>query len=393
MALSKAEKLVAIGLDSQTATRLADAGWTVAKLKRAKTPELDALGISQEVRKSLTRPPIPSDILFKVLNDSKRICCICHDPNQPIIVHHIEEWHTSRDHAKENLAVICPNDHVRVHTTSLLSQNLTPDIVRKHKADWEERVRISNAKAIIGLTRVEGANWDYVNLTRVFRHANQLNINLRAMPNFNRLLAKNLITPAGDVHPSIYSPAAPRLSMYQCGLEEGRMLYEYTSGTLEALAEKLGLVDISRASSYSELRALAEDGTLVFIQAPFYFRKDSNSDAGPGQLRTGYTKIGGVRIEFVFDGWESTSVSANSQRLSGRKVESVLGLVSGSNQTSNPPTLQISCLGIGSSFEQIHVRPTPAIGRPLYYAEEENYDEEETLASEDDQSDPQETEH
>src|SRR5579864_3301312 len=106
MPLSKAEKLLAIGLDLQTASQLAAGRWTVSKLKRAKTSELDALGISAEVRKALTRPPIPPEVLFKVLQKSKRTCCVCHDPRLPIIVHHIEEWHTSRDHAETNLAVL-----------------------------------------------------------------------------------------------------------------------------------------------------------------------------------------------------------------------------------------------------------------------------------------------
>ena len=264
------------------------------------------------------------------------------------------------------------------HTQLVRSvENLTPEMIRQHKTQWEEQVRISDAKAIVGLSHVDGANWDYVNLTRVFRLAKQLEIDVRTMPYFEELRLQNRVTPTGDVHPSVYSPAHPRPSMYLSGLSEGRMLYEYTSGTLGALVQKLGVVDISQAASFSELRALAEDGGLVFVQAPFYFRRESQLNVGAGQTRTGYTKIGGVKIQFVFDAWESTSMSAHSERLSGRKVESVLGLVSGADYTSAPPTLQISCLGIGSYFRQIHFRPQPAIRTNT------SMDDEEELALED----------
>jgi hypothetical protein len=379
MALSKADKLLSIGLDQQTAAQLAANGWTVSKLKRAKTSELDVLGISKEVRTALTRPPIAPDVLFKVLYKSKRTCCVCRDPHHPIIVHHIEEWHETRDHAETNLAVLCLNDHARAHTISKLSQNLTPEMIRRHKAEWEEQVRSSDANSILGLSRVDGANWDYVNITRVFRLANQLNIDLRTMPRFAELRSQDLLTASGDVHADVYSPSHPRPSMYLSGLWEGRMLYQYTSGTLEALIKRLGVVDVTEVTSRSELLELAEDGILIFVQAPFYFRRDSKLNSGAGQMRTAYTKISGVKVQFVFDAWESTSMSAHSDRLSGRKVESVLGLVNGSDYKSEPPILQISCLGMGSYFQRVHFRPFPAIAEDPYLDEEE----EDLLASED----------
>ena len=126
MALTKSEKLLAIGLDLQTASRLVEIGWTAAQLRRATTAELTALGVSVEDQKGLNRPPIPLAVLSKILHQSKRTCCVCRITSLPIIVHHIEEWHSTRDHAATNLAVLCLNHHGGAHTTSTLSQNLTP---------------------------------------------------------------------------------------------------------------------------------------------------------------------------------------------------------------------------------------------------------------------------
>src|SRR5579863_3170403 len=158
MALSRAEKLLAIGIDSQTASRLAESGWTTTKLRKATAAKLEELGVSEEVRQSLGRPAIPHDLLAKVLHNSKRTCCVCRNPDLPIIVHHLEEWHVSRDHSEHNLAVLCLNDHGKAHTTGTLSQNLTAKMILEHKSRWEERVRLSDAMAIVGLSRVDGAN-------------------------------------------------------------------------------------------------------------------------------------------------------------------------------------------------------------------------------------------
>jgi hypothetical protein len=375
MALSTAEKFLALGLDLQTASRLVANRWTASRLKRATAHELDTLGIGQDARERFKRPPIPSEVLFKVLHKSRRTCCVCRNSSLPIIVHHIEEWHSSHDHAENNLAVLCLIDHDGAHTTHKLSQNLTADMIRKHKAEWEEQVKTADAKIIVGLSTVEGANWDYVNLARVFRLAQHLNINPQMILGFHDLLSLQLITPQGDLHPTVYAPPDPPPCLYLCGLSEGRMLYAYTTEMLEAIVQRLGVVDISSARSYTDIRSLADDGSLVFVQAPFYFRKESKIAAGVGQTRAGYTKLGGVKIQFVFDAWESTSLSAHSDRLSGRKVESVLGLVSGSDYTTPSPTLQLSCLGMGSWFGQI--RPVPTF--QLRQEEEEGLAEEDGM--------------
>ena len=108
--------------------------------------------------------------------------------------------------------------------------------------------------------------------------------------------------------------------------------------------------------SLNDISALTEDGILVFVQAPFWFKNMSSAHAGPGRERFGYTRVGGVTIRFAFDAWESTSMTSCNSRLSGRRVANVVGIVSGRDFGSKLPSLQISCLGIGSFFERIHRR-------------------------------------
>jgi hypothetical protein len=355
MALSMTERLMALGLDSVTAQTLASE-WTPSKLRKASAPILERLGAGHELQEKIRRPPIPTGTLFALLHKAKRTCCVCRTPRMPIVVHHIVEWHLTHDHSEANLAVLCLNDHALAHTVSGMSQNLSSEMVRRHKAEWEKQVQVADGRTVNDLARASGANWDYVNLVRVFRLADDLGVNLRQMSGFDYLRAAGLITEQGSLSASALRDTG-RLSLYQCGLDEGRFLYRYTSQVLSAIIEECGAVDISAISDARDLGAVAPDGTIVFVQAPFYFRNENRSRrGGPGQIRTGYARLGHSEVRFTFDAWESTSVSASTMRLTGRRVESVVGIASGLSLITPRATLQLSCLGIGSWFERIHWR-------------------------------------
>ncbi len=131
-------KLISHGLNSPTAERLAILGETTKSLRSKSLPELQQLGISDVEAKLIfsKRPPIPSKILLKVLADSRWTCCICRNPHQGVIVHHIESWSTSRNHDFDNLALLCLQCHDLAHSKKTLSQNLTPNILRDLRDNW-----------------------------------------------------------------------------------------------------------------------------------------------------------------------------------------------------------------------------------------------------------------
>lgn len=129
--------LIARGFDSETAARLRCAGQTLAKLKLSSENALSALGLNAEQIAAIyggTRPAIPQEDLVKVLFANRWVCCVCRDPQRPIIVHHINEWSTSRDHSTPNLAVLCTIHHGEAHTNRQLEQNLTSSRISSLKA-------------------------------------------------------------------------------------------------------------------------------------------------------------------------------------------------------------------------------------------------------------------
>ncbi|MGG4603982.1 HNH endonuclease signature motif containing protein [Paenalcaligenes sp. Me131] len=70
-----------------------------------------------------------------MLYDNKWTCCICRSRTDSVIVHHIDPWVASRSHNANNLAVLCPNDHSKGD----LTQNLTPERLRKIKKLWRAK--------------------------------------------------------------------------------------------------------------------------------------------------------------------------------------------------------------------------------------------------------------
>jgi len=129
------------GFDSETANRLEKAGYTLSSLKTLDENELGCLKIRPELIDKILRekrPPIPPETLNKVLYESGMTCCMCRYENQGqgVIVHHIEEYSVSRNHAEDNLVVLCLNHHGDAHTKRELQQNLTPERLRDFKQRW-----------------------------------------------------------------------------------------------------------------------------------------------------------------------------------------------------------------------------------------------------------------
>jgi len=133
--------LIARGFDSETANHLKQAGYTLNSLKSLDENQLRSLKIREELIDIILRdkrPPIPPETLNKVLYESGMTCCMCRYKNQGqgVIVHHIEEYSVSRNHAEDNLVVLCPNHHGEAHTKRELQQNLTPERLRDFKQRW-----------------------------------------------------------------------------------------------------------------------------------------------------------------------------------------------------------------------------------------------------------------
>jgi len=124
------------------------------------------------------------------------MCCICRDPAKGIIIHHIIDWHISRNHNEDNLIVLCLDHHDLAHTKKDLSLNLTPERLSQLKTKWIDEVNFKDSQAILGLIG-DWSRCDYVNINRIFELFLNFNINPSSFKTFASVLHYSIIDRKG----------------------------------------------------------------------------------------------------------------------------------------------------------------------------------------------------
>jgi len=304
------------GMDHRLAQTLSKRGWTLAKLKQTEPAELSALGLSDGIaRKILSgrRPPIPFNELAAALIASRFTCCVCHDPQKSVVIHHIEDWAQSRDHTASNLAVLCLDHHDKAHKQGGHTRNLTHDLVHQAKHDWEAKVAKLDTRAILDASAIDSDVWWLFNHIRLFSLASDLMLDLSRVEGFAGARDRALIDNSG-----VPRARPPHTSwMYQGG--DGSPLYRYVTGVLRATLSHLTVYNISDDLDRSTLSSIVRPDQFLFLQGTFNFQTRGVAALGPGQTVVGVRHVNGVKVSFTADRWEAVSNSAWSNWLKGRR--------------------------------------------------------------------------
>ncbi len=148
----KIVKLMQYGLDSKLAQTLVNRGYGVSKLRDIKQAELAAILDDREqarnIKKAITRDPIPEDILQRLITECDWLCCFCWnvDKRLPVVVHHIKPYEKTQDNSYDNLVVLCPTDHALVHSKSDLTRSShPPQLIKQKKSEFIEAIRLAKA--------------------------------------------------------------------------------------------------------------------------------------------------------------------------------------------------------------------------------------------------------
>jgi hypothetical protein len=354
--------LLARGFDSETAKTLDANGHTCGSLKNMKFDDLRALNIAEaQIRMILneTRPPIPSETLIKVLQESRWTCCICRNRTQGVIVHHIDEYSNSRNHNEDNLVVLCLNHHGEAHTKRDLQLNLTSKKLKEAKRWWIDFVQKCDLQAVLSKTPSYSCSiWDYFNHRRLIDLSQQLRINISKLRNYSTLLEENRINSDGS--PAWASPEANRY-MYDF-LYASREPYTFYSDLIKKILDNTKWVNLHFENwNYSSVNSIVKENTIVVCKGAFYFKDLSRHQSfGANQMREGLRRCNGIHLKFQFDAWETTSSSAYSSHLSGRNVTTLVCLIRSKSKSEKHLILNSSALAIGSGFGSPHNEYKPS---------------------------------
>ena len=341
--------LLARGIDSILAKKISDDNITMSELKMKTLDELKSLNFSEDEANlilSESRPPIPTETVIKLLYESKWTCCVCRDKSKGIIIHHIEEWNESKNHAEDNLVVLCSEHHDLAHTKKDLTLNLTKPRLKAIKEKWLEDVKLIDTKTILGLAIGGNSRWDYFNHNRIFEIYLDKGISNKNFKTTYTVKTLNLINDLGTF--SIED--SDKTQLYSFG--DGYMLYYYMKELFDEVLQNIPLIDLTDKFSRVEIKSLIRPGVVIALQAAFYFRDLVKLRRGKGQARLCYYQKSHIKIQFEFDAYESTSNSAWGTHLAGHKVITVVGYVTSIVNEDKNLVITISCLALGCFLEE-----------------------------------------
>jgi hypothetical protein len=352
--------LIGRQFDTATAERLVSAGYSLAKLQLLTRDKLIGLEIPEHLVTTLLdeqRPPVPDPIVRKLLVDSRYRCCVCHEPDKSLILHHIVEWSASRDNSEENLAVLCLNDHGEAHTTRLIGRNLTADVIREAKRVWTSQGYKDTADKISKLSQSEYATWDYINHSRLHSLLQTAGIDPRSSRYASLLQSRGFHDSLGLIQDVSEWGISKIPSQFMYDFGGATPLYLHNEWLLRQLLPKLELRDLTGRWSRSLVQALVTPGTMVVCQGAFYFRNEAKAQEGRNQLRKAKRRENNVQLSYNFDAWECTSNTAHTTHLTGKSVATSICLIRGIEENKGMLELTATCIAMGTGFPRI-VPPT-----------------------------------
>lgn len=380
-------------MPEDTAVSIIARGYTFAKLQQLDIDALIGLGVGRGAARLIRdskRPPVPEDVVARLMHECRRICCVCREKGKSLVLHHTHEWAGSHTHDEEFLVVICANCHGEAHTKRELGRNLTAEELLNHRALWAAKVTELEANSLFDRSTHHDALgiapiWDYFNHRRISRIAAELSINPVSVTSFARISGTAPLDETGAIDWSVVHADSNRHAsyMYDGDIRNADGIYNYFSDLLLRIVSKSRWIDLRSVWTPAKLKAVASPGRVAILTAGFRFRKlNTGVSLGPGQDREGYYQKHKMRIHFNFDGWETTSNSSHGN-LSRIWSSTAICIIRSIQTIDSLTTIETTCLGIGTGFDQSY-DPTPLIA----YVREEDADEEAKLREEHERDQP-----
>src|SRR5205814_10535644 len=116
--------LLGYGLSSDLIEKIAHRKHTLTELRALSRQKLLSHYTSDEVdqiKLRIERTPIPDDVISLVTSRARGGCCYCGDGNsaRPFQIHHIDPYSETQDNSEDNLLLVCPTHHARIHANGI----------------------------------------------------------------------------------------------------------------------------------------------------------------------------------------------------------------------------------------------------------------------------------
>lgn len=220
------ENFLKYGLSDEVTEKLINNSYTVSKIRPASIKDLSNFLSEEEakdVKNKIARQPIADDVFERLVKETELHCCFCWDikKEQPIIIHHIEEYNQTQDNNYNNLIVLCLNHHGEIHTKRQISQQNFPKIRQlDQKEKWIEALRDYRAgKRSAPGSETKDDNINVVNSPGAIVTKNQTGNNV--IVNQHVSPQRKVVYFQGDTKPTIDSNTGNTKTLYVFGSEYG----------------------------------------------------------------------------------------------------------------------------------------------------------------------------
>lgn len=113
-----------------------------------------------EIRKARGRRQIPRATVKRLVDECEFRCCLCWDLDRETgaIIHHIRPHAVAPDDRYENLVILCPDHHARVHTSWELARHpYPPELLLRRKVDFAAAIAAFRAGTRVAPGREKNA--------------------------------------------------------------------------------------------------------------------------------------------------------------------------------------------------------------------------------------------
>jgi hypothetical protein len=139
--------------------------------------------------------------------------------------------------------------------------------------------------------------------------------------------------------------------MYEGAISYSGKVRRYFSDVILGVVSRSEWVDLRKVWSSNGVRSSVRAGTVVVLSAAFRFVSNNTVlGCGQGQLRDGYYRKRKIVVKFKFDAWETTSTSSKGN-LSGIWRSTMVGVVRSVAKECDELVINITCLGVGTGFD------------------------------------------
>lgn len=348
---STKKALLKRGFNTTTIDVILNQNLTIKNLQLLNDERLIELGCSDREIKILhdeNRPPIPDEIFTKLMYRCKATCNICRNSEYGIVIHHISPWHISHSHDIDNLIVLCPNDHDKVHTNHELTTNWTSERLIRVKKEWEAEVEKQTSDWLREKHQLTGNRWDYYNIKRLFELFDNEGI-VGNEKYYKYLLSMDILTDRYTLNsPSCWhTQSKPDYCLFHP--METMALNRYISDLVDKFLCNVVVKDFNKLLEENLIFSELKVGDIITYTGDLYI-KNKQYQIVENQPRDVHWKKKKIKVTSEINAFWATSSSAHNCFLTGHTSNTYLGLVKNVNRNIFGGNISLSTLCIGNNF-------------------------------------------